>query len=170
MEREPEYTERGFRVWARIADNRSTVLTVQQSSAASDDYTWLFFVEPGYDGGQPHLTLDQVAELHAALGDVLAANGRAEKRTEWSIRLTFPDGDAEEFEPTDEAVARLQAKAPWNTLRRRHVVAGPWEDVPTTAEPLDSSDCRHGCNGDCHESGSDVCTFTCHQEETHHGQ
>ncbi|WP_433363940.1 hypothetical protein [Streptosporangium sp. CA-115845] len=26
----------------------------------------------------------------------------------------------------------------------------------------DLSDCRHGCNGDCLVSGSDVCTFACH--------
>ncbi|GGS88426.1 hypothetical protein ACFFV7_51005 [Nonomuraea spiralis] len=24
-------------------------------------------------------------------------------------------------------------------------------------------DCRHGCNGDCSTSGSDVCTFICHE-------
>ncbi len=30
-------------------------------------------------------------------------------------------------------------------------------------DPLeDLSDCRHGCHGDCLESGSDVCTFPCH--------
>lgn len=29
--------------------------------------------------------------------------------------------------------------------------------------PLDDpSDCRHGCNGDCLTSGSEVCNFTCH--------
>lgn len=34
-----------------------------------------------------------------------------------------------------------------------------WE----TREPgYDWSDCRHGCNGDCVESGSDRCTFVCH--------
>ena len=27
----------------------------------------------------------------------------------------------------------------------------------------DFSDCRHGCNGDCVESGSERCTFMCHQ-------
>lgn len=30
-------------------------------------------------------------------------------------------------------------------------------------DPLvDPSDCRHGCNGMCVESGSDRCDFTCH--------
>lgn len=24
------------------------------------------------------------------------------------------------------------------------------------------ADCRHGCNGDCLESGSETCNFTCH--------
>lgn len=33
-------------------------------------------------------------------------------------------------------------------------------DPPIPGE--DPSDCRHGCNGDCLEGGSDVCTFTCH--------
>lgn len=33
----------------------------------------------------------------------------------------------------------------------------------TPADPLvDPSDCSHGCNGDCVESGSDRCNFTCH--------
>lgn len=27
-------------------------------------------------------------------------------------------------------------------------------------------DCRHGCNGNCYESGSDRCNFTCHPERT----
>jgi hypothetical protein len=26
----------------------------------------------------------------------------------------------------------------------------------------DFSDCQHGCNGDCVESGSDRCDFMCH--------
>jgi hypothetical protein len=26
----------------------------------------------------------------------------------------------------------------------------------------DPTDCVHGCNGDCLEAGSEVCTFTCH--------
>lgn len=31
------------------------------------------------------------------------------------------------------------------------------------ADPLlDTADCQHGCNGDCMQSGSDVCTFSCH--------
>lgn len=34
---------------------------------------------------------------------------------------------------------------------------------PLPADPLvDPSDCRHGCNGDCVESGSECCNFTCH--------
>lgn len=32
------------------------------------------------------------------------------------------------------------------------------EDKARSPEP----DCRHGCNGDCMVSGSDVCNFTCH--------
>jgi len=33
-------------------------------------------------------------------------------------------------------------------------------------DPLvDLSDCRHGCNGACVESGSDRCDFTCHPTE-----
>jgi hypothetical protein len=41
-------------------------------------------------------------------------------------------------------------------------------EVPQPAAPLDPlvdlSDCRHGCNGDCVESGSERCDFTCHAE------
>jgi hypothetical protein len=34
---------------------------------------------------------------------------------------------------------------------------------PTPIDPLaDPSDCVHGCNGDCVESGSEKCGFTCH--------
>lgn len=46
---------------------------------------------------------------------------------------------------------------------RRHV-----DDLLATdpADPLvDPSDCRHGCNGMCVESGSERCDFTCHPEE-----
>lgn len=28
---------------------------------------------------------------------------------------------------------------------------------------FDLYDCDHGCNGDCEERGSDVCTFVCHE-------
>lgn len=27
----------------------------------------------------------------------------------------------------------------------------------------DYSDCRHGCNGECYESGGESCDFTCHE-------
>lgn len=27
---------------------------------------------------------------------------------------------------------------------------------------LDPSDCQHGCNGDCEQSGGERCDFTCH--------
>ena len=34
---------------------------------------------------------------------------------------------------------------------------------PAPLDPLeDPSDCVHGCNGDCEVSGSDRCSFTCH--------
>lgn len=42
---------------------------------------------------------------------------------------------------------------------------GPQHWSEWLAGPLsDWSDCRHGCNGDCvvRETGSGVCTFTCH--------
>lgn len=40
----------------------------------------------------------------------------------------------------------------------RRVAQYGWE----TGEPgYDWSDCRHGCNGDCLDGGSDRCTFTC---------
>jgi len=33
-------------------------------------------------------------------------------------------------------------------------------------DPLvDPTDCRHGCNGACVESGSDRCDFTCHPKD-----
>lgn len=37
---------------------------------------------------------------------------------------------------------------------------------PAAAPDLlaDLSDCRHGCNGDCVESGSERCDFTCHAD------
>lgn len=39
-----------------------------------------------------------------------------------------------------------------------------WSAPDALPSPLaDLSDCRHGCNGDCLTSGSDVCNFTCHQ-------
>ncbi|WP_326642839.1 hypothetical protein OG884_05685 [Streptosporangium sp. NBC_01755] len=49
-------------------------------------------------------------------------------------------------------------------LRRTMLDAGldlVWEiRLPS---PLDDpSDCRHGCNGDCLVSGSEVCSFVCH--------
>lgn len=35
---------------------------------------------------------------------------------------------------------------------------------PAPANPLaDLSDCVHGCNGNCVESGSERCNFTCHE-------
>jgi hypothetical protein len=48
-------------------------------------------------------------------------------------------------------------------LREKRALARellPGGKLPT---PLDDPvDCRHGCNGDCHADGSEVCNFTCH--------
>jgi hypothetical protein len=30
---------------------------------------------------------------------------------------------------------------------------------------IDPSDCQHGCNGACVETGSDRCDFTCHTDD-----
>lgn len=35
-----------------------------------------------------------------------------------------------------------------------------WADWDSPEDTV--CDCRHGCNGDCVTSGSDVCTFVCH--------
>ncbi len=51
---------------------------------------------------------------------------------------------------------------------QRHLEDAWWRrtEVPQTAAPFDPlvdlSDCVHGCNGDCVESGSERCDFTCH--------
>jgi hypothetical protein len=38
-----------------------------------------------------------------------------------------------------------------------------WPMAEAPRDPLlDKSDCRHGCNGDCIVSSSEVCTITCH--------
>ena len=50
--------------------------------------------------------------------------------------------------------------------RQREKRAMARELLPAGKAPSplgDSSDCRHGCNGDCLTSGSEVCNFTCHQ-------
>ena len=53
---------------------------------------------------------------------------------------------------------------------QRHIEDAWWQrtEVPQAPPPAvpgeDLSDCMHGCNGDCVESGSDRCTFICHAE------
>lgn len=37
---------------------------------------------------------------------------------------------------------------------------------PAAFETWPEYDCEHGCNGDCRESGSDRCSFTCHGLES----
>lgn len=45
---------------------------------------------------------------------------------------------------------------------KRHWRRELWPEGLLPAPLVDSSDCLHGCNGDCLESGSDRCTFICH--------
>jgi hypothetical protein len=51
---------------------------------------------------------------------------------------------------------------------QRHIEDAWWQrtEVPQPAVPAvpgeDPSDCLHGCNGDCVDSGSECCDFTCH--------
>lgn len=50
-------------------------------------------------------------------------------------------------------------------LREKRTLARELLPAGKLSTPLgDSSDCRHGCNGDCLTSGSEVCNFTCHAE------
>lgn len=123
---EPEFTPRGFRIWGRVADDRGTVLTVQESSAADDMYTWLFFVEPGYENGQPHLTLDQIAELHQILGQLLAEHEGGSAREEWSVR--DGDGSHKRAVAVSEQHARLLARF-GGSVERRVTYTGNWQEV-----------------------------------------
>lgn len=42
-----------------------------------------------------------------------------------------------------------------------------WSDWLSPEDSLyDTGDCRHGCNGDCVASGSEVCSFTCHAPQS----
>lgn len=56
-----------------------------------------------------------------------------------------------------------------NVRGQRHLEDRQWRraEAPQAAAPFDpladSSDCVHGCNGDCVESGSERCTFACHE-------
>lgn len=59
----------------------------------------------------------------------------------------------------------------WERSAQRMRETRAWkavEEVPGYTSPhdplIDESDCRHGCNGDCHTSGSDRCTISCHPE------
>lgn len=53
---------------------------------------------------------------------------------------------------------------------QRHLEDAWWRrtEVPQPPAPfvplMDLSDCVHGCNGDCVESGSERCNFTCHAD------
>ena len=63
---EYEKTNRGFNIYGTVKDNRGCTVTVQQSSAAEEDYAWLFIkdTEKVYESDPaPHLTVDQAKEL-----------------------------------------------------------------------------------------------------------
>ena len=58
--------------------------------------------------------------------------------------------------PRSVQVEKRREERAWRSaLRPEGVLAAPLDDP---------SDCRHGCNGDCVTSGSEVCNFTCHAE------
>lgn len=40
-------------------------------------------------------------------------------------------------------------------------------DLAVIGSYCDTSDCTHGCNGDCVMSGNDRCNFTCHLDSVH---
>lgn len=65
--------------------------------------------------------------------------------------------------PSGPVPARDRRHTEKNALRRY------LDDLLGTQAPdplIDPSDCRHGCNGACVESGSDRCDFTCHPSAT----
>lgn len=74
----------------------------------------------------------------------------------WGFRF---DGAAWGWHRLDADRKTKYRKAAEERAWRRIEVPQP----PTPPSPLeDPSDCIHGCNGDCEVSGSDRCSFTCH--------
>ena len=62
-------TERGFGQYASIVDSYGATVRVQQSSAASDDYVWIFVGGGAIDDneGSSHLNLEQAKAIRDAL-------------------------------------------------------------------------------------------------------
>jgi len=71
--------------------------------------------------------------------------------------------------------ARKAKRAEARELAREFAAAASWYDSTEGKQWLerglaeaegwlcwDFSDCQHGCNGDCVDSGSERCTFICH--------
>jgi len=61
-----EYTQRGFGIYDSLTDNRGSEIRIQHSSAASDDYVWIFCRREELDDS-PHLNVEQAKQVIAAL-------------------------------------------------------------------------------------------------------
>ena len=64
------YTDRGFAIYEKITDNRGSEIRVQKSSAADDDYVWIFAKRGGYDDS-PHLNVEQAKLIRDALDEFI---------------------------------------------------------------------------------------------------
>jgi len=60
---------------------------------------------------------------------------------------------------TPGVMRQVGVDARWN----RHSTQPP-PDYPVNPDAEEEWDCEHGCNGDCHVSGSQRCNFTCHPQ------
>ncbi len=76
-----EYTERGFGIYGRLTDNRGHEIRVQDSSAASGAYVWIFTSVGTDEGSDPHLSVEQAKQLRDMLDAFIAHRGEPEDET-----------------------------------------------------------------------------------------
>lgn len=74
------YTERGFRIYAEIADRYGSSVTVQKSSLASEDCVWLFATNRAIRDAAPHLNVMQARVIRDALDEFINEHSQEDDR------------------------------------------------------------------------------------------
>ena len=74
----PTLSERGFKQWPHIVDDRGVTIRVAESSASGGPYLWVFTTggEESYkkpQDGSAHLTIEQAVQLRDSLASAIAA-------------------------------------------------------------------------------------------------